>query len=475
METATHALRYTSTREDILQAVEKAVRAVSPKSTLPILGNILLGVTPNGALTATGYDLETGIQCATGHKDEVAAQGEVTVPAKAFRDLLKSLPKGAAVTLAQTTGSPHGDAGLRVTSSGRESVLLGLPADEYPRLPDPGVTLATVALTGAEVLDIGWAHRASEHGNGAHPIMEGVLLCNYAGSCPVGLTYGAGTAGALPPEGTVAAVATDGPRLHLARGIGTISPSDDTFAAILAPAFVALLSKLGGPTGRGTNAAQGGAVLTFGGHVVSAYSQSTGETTELQPTAPTYVRAELAGATVICSRLVPGRYPNWERVIPATCRRFVTLEVDAAREALGQVASVALEDGNKVAIDLSGDSVRFSAHSQELGDSSATARTFGARELDEERREEHPATPFRFAANARYLGDALAGFSGGTVTVETREPDSAFVLRREGSPRYALVMPMVLDMEAERERDAARTVAVAREFNRLRTEMAATA
>src|SRR5579863_8316890 len=71
------------------QALQVVSRAISSRTTLPILNNILLETTPEGlALTAT--NLEIGIRKLV--PAEVSEEGSTTVPARLLTDFVSSLP-----------------------------------------------------------------------------------------------------------------------------------------------------------------------------------------------------------------------------------------------------------------------------------------------------------------------------------------------------------------------------------------------
>src|SRR5215203_138067 len=77
-------------QENLAKCLSIVSRAVAARSTLPVLGNILLA-TDNGRLRLSATNLELGITCWIGAKIE--EDGSVTVPAKTFVDLVNTLPQ----------------------------------------------------------------------------------------------------------------------------------------------------------------------------------------------------------------------------------------------------------------------------------------------------------------------------------------------------------------------------------------------
>src|SRR5215212_3316200 len=89
-------MKFSCSRKDLYEALQTVTRAVSGRSTLPILSNVL--VEPNATtvkLAAT--DLELGIECS--FTANVNEKGPITVPAKTISDIISQLPE-ADVTVA---------------------------------------------------------------------------------------------------------------------------------------------------------------------------------------------------------------------------------------------------------------------------------------------------------------------------------------------------------------------------------------
>jgi len=76
-------------QENLAKGLSVVGRAVSPRSTLPVLGNVLLA-TDNGRLKLSATNLEVGINCWVGAK--VEEEGATTIPARTFIDLVNALP-----------------------------------------------------------------------------------------------------------------------------------------------------------------------------------------------------------------------------------------------------------------------------------------------------------------------------------------------------------------------------------------------
>jgi len=99
-------------------------RAVSTRSQLPILGNFLIE-TKKGKIKISATDLEVGI--ITTLPASVEEEGETTVPAKTFSDLLQSMGEGKIEITTKDTS-------LRIKGKGVEANLQTIPAEDYPKI-----------------------------------------------------------------------------------------------------------------------------------------------------------------------------------------------------------------------------------------------------------------------------------------------------------------------------------------------------
>ena len=83
-------MRVSCLQENLSRGLNIVGRAVSPRSTLPVLGNILLA-TDEGRLKLAATNLEIGISCWIGAK--VEDEGAVTVPARLLSEFVNQLPR----------------------------------------------------------------------------------------------------------------------------------------------------------------------------------------------------------------------------------------------------------------------------------------------------------------------------------------------------------------------------------------------
>ncbi len=116
-------------QDNLAKGLSIVGRAVSGRSTLPVLANVLLE-TDSGRLKLSATNLEIVITCWIGAK--VAEDGAITVPARTFADLINTLPADQVdLELHETTQTVH-------VSCGRtEANIKGMDAQEFPLVPEP--------------------------------------------------------------------------------------------------------------------------------------------------------------------------------------------------------------------------------------------------------------------------------------------------------------------------------------------------
>jgi DNA polymerase-3 subunit beta len=116
-------------QENLARGLSTVSRAVSTRSTLPVLANVLIA-TDNGRLKLSATNLEIVITCWIGAK--VQEEGTTTVPARTFNDLISTLPQEQVdLTLAESTQTLH------ISCARTEANIKGIDAQEFPLVPEP--------------------------------------------------------------------------------------------------------------------------------------------------------------------------------------------------------------------------------------------------------------------------------------------------------------------------------------------------
>lgn len=120
-------MELTISKDTLLEGIQIVQNAVSQKSSLPILSNVLLEADKkNLKLTATDLDIGICSEIASSIKQE----GAITVPARKFFDIIKALPDGSDIELTMKKNNF-----VNIKSGKAQFKIIGLPKEEFPQLP----------------------------------------------------------------------------------------------------------------------------------------------------------------------------------------------------------------------------------------------------------------------------------------------------------------------------------------------------
>src|SRR3982750_1251930 len=119
-------MRFTISREKLQEGLAAVTPTTPPKTTLPVLANILVETTEKG-IRLSGTDLDIAVT--TEVSADVEAQGAVTIPAKKLSEIARELPP-APVRIAAV-----GEQRITLECGRSRFKLLGLPRDEFPTFP----------------------------------------------------------------------------------------------------------------------------------------------------------------------------------------------------------------------------------------------------------------------------------------------------------------------------------------------------
>ena len=257
-------------KAELLKGIQIVQSAVSTKSTLPVLSNILIETRTN-QLKLAATDLEVGVRCLI--KAEVVKEGALTIPAKTFSDFVKTLPDNQEIKITtEETGR------MDVRSGKTRCVLLGLPKEDFPVFPEFPEENA-VSMEAKVFLDMIRKTSFAASTDETRYILNGVYF--------------------ILDKGTARMVATDGRRLaFMAR---PVTEKKMNSAVIIPSKAIREVERLLVTEGLGADMVK-----------VSV--------TENQV-------AFKVGETVIISRLIDGHFPNYDQVIPKSADIRIQLAV----------------------------------------------------------------------------------------------------------------------------------------------------
>tara|TARA_E500000075_G_scaffold129843_1_gene138060 strand:- start:814 stop:1914 length:1101 start_codon:yes stop_codon:yes gene_type:complete len=130
-------MKFNLSREALLKPLQLVVGVVERRQTLPILSNVLLRI-DGSRLSITATDLEVEIVGFSEVSGSLEG-GDVTIPARKFADICRSLPDGAIVEFSS------GDGRAQIVSGRSRFTLATLPANEFPSVEDSEESIGFIA------------------------------------------------------------------------------------------------------------------------------------------------------------------------------------------------------------------------------------------------------------------------------------------------------------------------------------------
>lgn len=366
-------MKFETLRDTLLSPVQAVVGVVEKRQTMPILANLLLTVTDTG-LSLTGTDMEVELVANTAV--EIQEKGEITVPARKLLDICRALPEGAKIAV-------YLDKGKLSLRSGRSRFsLVTLPAADFPAVEDIHVQ-RSFSVGQKQLRDLFTRTAFSMAQQDVRYYLNGLLL--------------------ETSEKCLRAVATDGHRLALC-DLGT-DLGDVTAQQVIVPRKGVLeLQRLLGE----------------------------GDTQAKIELGTNHVRIHLPGLR-FTSKLIDGRFPEYERVVPKGGDKIFTADRLMLREALGRAAILSNEKYRGVRLQLSTNRLKVLAHNPEQ------------EEAEDEIEVQYQGTELEIGFNVTYLLEALSALEGEQVHVTLTDANSSCLIRAPQNEfcRY-VVMPMRL-------------------------------
>src|SRR5207237_2127392 len=121
-------------KNDLLRELQLFQGIVERKNTIPILANVLMEAKGDQvSFLATDLEVALRSKCAA----LVGKGGSLTLPAKKFYEIVKSLPE-TDIRIAEDKG------GVKVAADRFDSRMQTLPRDDFPTLPEGGATITTM-------------------------------------------------------------------------------------------------------------------------------------------------------------------------------------------------------------------------------------------------------------------------------------------------------------------------------------------
>ena len=365
-------MKFSISREALIKPLNLVAGVVERRQTLPILSNVLLSL-EGTQLSLTGTDLEVEL-IGRVEVEAGAIDGEITVPARKLVDICKSLPDSSQIEFTV-------DSGKATVKAGRGRFTLStLPATEFPSVDESAgdQTLEIAQSVVKRLIDRTAFAMAQQD---VRYYLNGMLLELKAGRLRM--------------------VATDGHRLALCTANEAVSTGD---AAIIIPRKGVLeLSRL-------LDTDESIRLVIGSNHIRAANQQFT-----------------------FTSKLVDGKFPEYERVLPKSADKTVIGQRLELRQAFTRTAILSNEKYRGVRLKLSTDTLDITANNPEQEQAEEVVAV------------EYQGDELEVGFNVSYLLDVLSVLDGEQIRLSLSDSASSALLEEadEGESLY-VVMPMRL-------------------------------
>ncbi len=359
-------------RDNILTPLQSVCGIVEKRHTLPILSNVLIEKSGD-QLTLLATDIEIQVKThtpSTGGQERAA----VTVAARKLQDILRSLPDGVEVSLSLE------EKRMQVRAGKSRFNLQTLPADDYPRMAPPDAESAHLQLTQKQFKRLIGLVQYAMAQQDIRYYLNGLLL--------------------VVNGNEMRMAATDGHRLAYASE--PLSATQPRTEVILPRKTVLELSRLLADNDEvlDIRLAANQAVFRFG-------------------------NIELV------SKLIDGKFPDYERVIPQNHTKVVTLGRSTLLQSLLRVAILTNDKFRGVRIVLAPGSLKIISSNAEQ------------EEAQEELEVAYNDDPLDVGFNVTYLLDVLNNVSVDSVDIRLADANSSALITLPGNDRFKyVVMPM---------------------------------
>ncbi len=373
-------MKFKINRDHFSNGLAQVLNVVGSKAAMPILSNVLIEAEKDHiSLSTTNLDL--GIRCRI--KAEIKEGGSVTLPVKRLATIVRELPN---VDVTVDAAANHQ---VKIASGGSNFKIMGIGAEEFPKLPDTGDD-KTFSLEQGELAtmlgNVAYAQSTDE----TRYILNGVYF-NFK-------------------DAKLALVATDGRRLALVSKEMEV-PASSAGAIILPARTVGELLRL---------LDKGEKVKINFNDRRAAFQIATDKD-----------NSGLVDSVYLYSKVVEGNYPNYQQVIPKETHQRIKLERELFLQCVHRAALVCSEKSNSVKIKLSSNLLEITAQSPDFGEAhESMAIGYSGPEL-------------QVAFNPAFVMDPLRALSKDEVFFEVKDEVSPGVFKTLES-FICVIMPVRL-------------------------------
>lgn len=368
-------MKFSVSRDALLRPLQLVAGVVEKRQTLPALANVLV-VLDGQQLSLTGTDLEVEI-IGRVSLESAGTGGEITVPAKKFLDICRSLPDGSVIEFV------YHDQKITVKSGRSRFTLSTLPASEFPAI-ELGENDLSFRCDQGEVKRLIDRTSFAMAQQDVRYYLNGMLWELH--------------------DDVLRVVATDGHRLAMCTRPVNIAVNGEVKQAILPRKGVIELARL-------LSEPEKSVELIIGNNHIRAITDSF----------------------VFTSKLVDGKFPDYERVLPRNGDKIVLGNREELRQAFARTSILSNEKYRGVRFVLTEGQVTITANNPEQ------------EEAEEQVAVEYEGPPIEVGFNVSYLQDVANVISSESLRITLADSNSsALVEDPDNGDSLYVVMPMRL-------------------------------
>lgn len=367
-------MKLSISRDQLLKPLQQVCGVVEKRQTLPVLANVLL-VVDAGKLSLTGTDLEVELVAKAELNGEFG-DGEITVPARKLLDICKSLPASAEIEL-RMDGQK-----LTIKSGKSRFTLTTLPANEFPNLEE-GIGAFSFTISQKALRKLIEKTSFAMAQQDVRYYLNGMLF-EVTGN-------------------RLRTVSTDGHRLAMCDAEAR-TDSSDRMQVIVPRKGVHELARL-------LTEDDGEVTLTLGTN---------------------HIRATV-GNVSFTSKLIDGKFPDYERVLPKGGDKIVLANREELRQSLQRASILSNEKYRGIRLQLTPDLLRLQANNPDQ------------EEAEEDVTVEYAGGSLEIGFNVQYLMDVLGVLETSTAKITLGDSNSSALLQdADSAAALYVVMPMRL-------------------------------
>lgn len=352
-------MKFSVTKEKLLECLQQVQNVVSTRTTLPILSNVLLQ-TNGREVRLTTTDLDVGVRGS--FEANIEKEGATTLPARRLFTIIRELPSS------EIQFDVDGKNAASIRSGQSFFKILGLPEEEFPPLPK---------FDDSKVVTI----RQKD-------LRDGLRKTSYAISTDETRYVLNGVLFSFK-DNKLTLVATDGRRLAML-DIDLEFPRSHEADIIVPTKAVTELQRL----------------LTDDGDVRVSVGGSQ-------------IAFDLNNSLLV-SKLIEGNYPNYRQVIPGEMKERVTLERETFLNSLRRVSLLASDKSNSIKLNFSKNNIDITANTPEVGEAKESLPVaYKGREFSIAFNPEFLMAPLRNLAEDEIFLDLIDEMSPGVIKIQS--------------------------------------------------------